>query len=76
MHVTRRVENNIESPSHLSQRYPHAMSQQGILLWANSIRSAMVHDPCRQALKDQIQSHGFLFLDDYLDGILARAKRE
>jgi hypothetical protein len=52
------------------------MAQPGILSWATSIRATMVNDPCRQSLQDQIQTHGFLFLDDYLDGILAQATRE
>jgi hypothetical protein len=51
------------------------MAQPGILSWATSIRATMVNDSCRQSLEDQIQVHGFLFLDDYLDNILAQAKR-
>ncbi|KAJ7900333.1 hypothetical protein B0H14DRAFT_3423705 [Mycena olivaceomarginata] len=31
----------------------------------------MVNDPGRQLFQDQIQTHGFLFLNDYLDNILA-----
>jgi len=52
------------------------MAQPGILSWATSIRAAMVNDPCRQSLEDQIQMHGFLFLDDYLDNIFAQARQE
>ncbi|KAF7969046.1 hypothetical protein HWV62_28445 [Athelia sp. TMB] len=36
----------------------------------------MVNHQSRQQLEDQIQSHGFLFLDDYMDNILAQAKRD
>jgi hypothetical protein len=64
---------------HLSTDLPSAiyiMAQPGILSWATSIRAAMVNDPCRQSLEDQIQMHGFLFLDDYLDNIFAQARQE
>jgi hypothetical protein len=52
------------------------MAQLGLLEWANSVRFTMVNDPGRQFFQEQIQTHGFLFLDDYLDNILAGAKQE
>lgn len=52
------------------------MANPGLLSWANSIRHTMVNHQCRQQFDNQIQSHGFLFLDDYMDNILAQAKRE
>lgn len=36
----------------------------------------MDNDPGIRLLEDQIETHGFLFLDDYLDGILSRPKQE
>ena len=36
----------------------------------------MANDPGRQLLEDQIQSTGFLFLDDYLDNIMVGPKHE
>lgn len=48
----------------------------GIVAWTTSIRAAMIHDPGRQLFEDQVQTQGFLFLDEYLDNILAGAKQE
>ena len=48
----------------------------GVIIWANSIRTTMANDPGRQTLQDQIQTNGFLFLDDYVESILAGPKRE
>lgn len=48
----------------------------GLLAWTASIRTAMVNDPGRQLFEDQIQTQGFLFLDEYLDNILAESKKE
>lgn len=53
-----------------------AESQSGILAWASAIRSTLQNDPSKQLFNDQIQTHGFLFLDEYLDGILAGPKKE
>jgi hypothetical protein len=52
------------------------MTHSGLLSWANSVRLTMASDPGRQAFRDQIQTLGFLFLDDYLDNILSGAKQE
>ncbi|KAG6336667.1 hypothetical protein ID866_2414 [Astraeus odoratus] len=43
----------------------------GIQVWMSSIRASMANDPCRQLFEDQVQTHAFLFLDDYLDNITA-----
>ncbi|KAJ7706194.1 hypothetical protein B0H17DRAFT_615314 [Mycena rosella] len=48
----------------------------GLLEWCNSTRFTMANDPGRQLLQDQIQTHGFLFLTDYLDNILAGPRRD
>lgn len=48
----------------------------GLLNWANSVRHNMANDPGRQLFKDQVQTHGFSFLDDYLDGIISGRKQE
>ncbi|KAH7910944.1 hypothetical protein BJ138DRAFT_1064128 [Hygrophoropsis aurantiaca] len=45
-------------------------SEGGIVGWMSSIRTSMAKDPCRQLFEDQIQNHGFIFLEDYLDNIL------
>ncbi|KAL4070924.1 hypothetical protein J3A83DRAFT_3311215 [Scleroderma citrinum] len=43
----------------------------GIHGWMLSIRASMANDPCRQLFEDQVQTHAFLFLDDYLENIIA-----
>jgi hypothetical protein len=48
----------------------------GILRWTSSIRDSMINDPGRQFFEDQVQSQGFLFLEEYLDNIWAAAKPE
>ena len=48
----------------------------GIIAWASSMRTTMANDPGRQLLEEQIQSSGFLFLEDYLEGILARPRHK
>jgi len=65
----------VTSSSNLNISFP-AMAQRGLLEWANSVRFTMANDPGRQFFQDQIQTYGFLFLDDYLDNILAGAKQE
>lgn len=35
----------------------------------------MANDPCRQLFEDQVQTHAFIFLDDYLEHILAGPKQ-
>ncbi|KAF9478526.1 hypothetical protein BDN70DRAFT_40904 [Pholiota conissans] len=47
------------------------MDHPGLLSWANSICLTMASDPCRQVFKDQVQTHGFMFLEDYLDNIVS-----
>ena len=42
----------------------------GIHGWMLSIRSSMANDPCRQLFEDQVQTHAFLFLDDYFESII------
>ncbi|KAG5221914.1 tat-binding protein [Salix suchowensis] len=53
-----------------------AMAQPGLLQWTNTVRLTMVEDYGRQFFKDQIQQQGFLFLEDYLDNILAASAKE
>jgi hypothetical protein len=36
----------------------------------------MANDPGRKIFQEQVQTHGFSFLDDYLGNILSGAKRE
>ncbi|KAF8274081.1 hypothetical protein EI94DRAFT_1714691 [Lactarius quietus] len=48
----------------------------GILKWTSSIRDSMINDPGRQFFEDQVQSQGFLFLEEYLDNIWAAAKQD
>lgn len=64
--------------SHGTQSTPATMASQtsGILRWTSSIRNSMINDPGRQFFEDQVQSQGFLFLDEYLDNIWAAAKQE
>lgn len=52
------------------------MEQSGLLSWANGICLTMASDPGRQVFKDQVQTHGFVFLEDYLDNIVSGAKAE
>ena len=52
------------------------MAHPGFLEWATSIRIIMANDPGRQFFHDQIQNHGFLFLEGYLENILAGPKQE
>lgn len=51
-------------------------SNLGIMTWATSIRLNMANDPGRQYVEDQIQEHGFKFLDDYLATVLEGPKEE
>ncbi|KAJ7103543.1 hypothetical protein B0H15DRAFT_812636 [Mycena belliarum] len=55
---------------------PAAAMDHGLLDWCNSTRFTMANDPGRQLFQDQIQTHGFLFLTDYLDNILAGPRRD
>ncbi|KAF8140270.1 hypothetical protein EV363DRAFT_1500545 [Boletus edulis] len=47
----------------------------GICAWMASVRASMATDPCRQLFEDQVQTHAFIFLDDYLEQILAGPKQ-
>ncbi|KAG6911972.1 hypothetical protein DXG01_000220 [Tephrocybe rancida] len=42
----------------------------GLLEWSNAIRFTMANDPGREIFQGQLNTHGFIFLDDYLDNIL------
>ncbi|KAG6851067.1 hypothetical protein H0H93_002959 [Arthromyces matolae] len=42
----------------------------GLLEWSNAIRFSMVNDPGREIFQAQLNTHGFIFLDDYLENIL------
>lgn len=53
----------------LSRLPPITMVQDGILVWANTIRRNMINDPGRKYFQEQIQSHGFQFLENYLNEI-------
>jgi hypothetical protein len=48
----------------------------GILRWMNSIRCQIAMDPSRQYFEDQVQEHGFKFLDEYWESILVGPKEE
>lgn len=52
------------------------MAQTSLLGWANSIRITMANDPGRKLFQEQVQAHGFSFLDDYLEDILSGAKQD
>ncbi|ESK86648.1 tat-binding protein 7 [Moniliophthora roreri MCA 2997] len=52
------------------------MAYPGLLEWGNSIRFSMANDPGREFFQEQIHTHGFLFLDDYLNNILAKPKQD
>ena len=75
-HVTERVsDSNSLSPRHRN-RATMTSQTPGILRWTSSIRNSMINDPGRQFFEDQVQSQGFLFLEEYLDNIWAAAKQE
>ncbi|KAF8640492.1 hypothetical protein AX17_000154 [Amanita inopinata Kibby_2008] len=52
------------------------MATEGLLQWANGVRLTMATDPGRQLFKDQVQTHGFSFIDDYIDNILSNAVQD
>jgi hypothetical protein len=68
---TRRHDANTETDSATM-----ASQTSGILRWTASIKDSMMNDPGRQLFEDQVQSQGFLFLDEYLDNIWTAAKTE
>lgn len=49
--------------------------ESGIHAWMASVRASMANDPCLQLFEDQVQTHAFIFLDDYLEHILAGPKQ-
>jgi hypothetical protein len=49
--------------------------ESGIYAWIATMRASMANDPCRQLFEDQVQTHAFIFLDDYLEHILAGPKQ-
>ncbi|KAF9456187.1 hypothetical protein BDZ94DRAFT_1292946 [Collybia nuda] len=48
----------------------------GLLDWSNAVRLSMANDPGRQFFHDQVKTHGFLFLQDYMDNILCKTKSD
>lgn len=51
-------------------------SNAGLLAWATTLRVSMINDPCRQMLSDAFQTHGFRWLDEHLENVLAGPERE
>ncbi|KAI0814989.1 hypothetical protein BC629DRAFT_1720065 [Irpex lacteus] len=49
-----------------------AVENTGVLAWCDSIRFTMAKDPGRELFATQIQQHGFDFLDNYIEDVLAR----
>ncbi|KAG6867147.1 hypothetical protein C0993_006258 [Termitomyces sp. T159_Od127] len=43
----------------------------GLLEWSNAIRFTMENDPGRENFQSHLNTHGFVFLDDYLENILS-----
>ncbi|KAG6890415.1 hypothetical protein C0995_008769 [Termitomyces sp. Mi166 len=43
----------------------------GLLEWSDAIRFTMANDPGREIFQGQLNTHGFIFLDDYLENILS-----
>ncbi|KAJ3526811.1 hypothetical protein NMY22_g10020 [Coprinellus aureogranulatus] len=54
----------------------HTMAQGNLLGWANEVRLTMAKDTGRGFFQQQVHTQGFLFLDDYLDNILAGPKKD
>jgi len=48
----------------------------GLLEWSNAIRLTIANDPGRHLFKDQVNNHGFMFLEDYLANILQGASKQ
>lgn len=48
----------------------------GLIKWAVGIRLSMLEDPGRKELEDEINIHGFQWLDEYMENILAGPKNE
>lgn len=53
-----------------------AVTNEGVLAWCDTIRFTMGKDPGRELFASQIQQHGFDFLDNYLEDVLARQPTE
>lgn len=63
-----------------SSRQPSTMSntdgkESGVYAWMASVRASMDNDSSRQIFENQVQSHAFIFLDNYLEHILAGPKQ-
>ncbi|TRM66311.1 hypothetical protein BD626DRAFT_566927 [Schizophyllum amplum] len=50
------------------------MASDGLLLWANSIRTTMASDKARTEFAEHMQSRGFSWLDQYLGDVLEKAR--
>ena len=59
------------SPSRMAESHRNRPSNQ----WVHTVRAAMASDDSRTWFDAKVQEHGFDFLDDYLDRILAQAKQ-
>jgi hypothetical protein len=44
--------------------------------WSATIRTSLTDGPSLQFFESEIQSHGFAFLDGYLDKILSKSAQE
>jgi hypothetical protein len=54
------------------------MAQQptDVVRWLATARTELENDPGRKWVHDQIQFHGFQFLDDYIDKVRAGPKNQ
>ncbi|KDQ07721.1 hypothetical protein BOTBODRAFT_596186 [Botryobasidium botryosum FD-172 SS1] len=59
-----------------SEAHSAHIQQPGIITWALGIRTSIAQDRGLDILRDQIQTQGFAFLEDYLDDILSGPKHE
>ncbi|KAF7320348.1 INCENP-ARK-bind domain-containing protein [Mycena kentingensis (nom. inval.)] len=48
----------------------------GLLGWCNSTRFTMANDPGREIFDEQVNNLGIVFLDDYIDNIIASQHRD
>lgn len=53
-----------------------APKEGGVHDWMASVRASMANDSSRKIFESQVQSHAFIFLDNYLERILAGPKQE
>lgn len=75
-HVTQLEQTSTNASKVEPSQRPATMEQPGLLEWCNATRFTMANDPGRELFQEQIQTHGFLFLTDYLDNILAGPRQE